>query len=163
MECTSCGPAAVRKDRPHTFFMHEMAVCPGCAMPIESRVVLRDDAVVRLIHCTQCGPSEQAVAPDAKAYVASFVARGEAPAGHEGDYFLKHSGCVSSMDADGSAGGLPLNLVLLKVSPSVPVMLWLAVNANGNNLFTSPGTNIVDKPLPNPSSTFSTTPSRSSP
>lgn len=104
MECTSCGPAAARQDRPHTFFMHEMAVCPSCTKPIESRVVLREGAVVRLIHCQQCGPSEQAVAPDATTYVADFVARGEAPQGHQGDYFLKHTtstcpGCLALISA----------------------------------------------------------------
>ncbi len=91
MECTSCGSSPLRADRPHTFFMHEMAVCGACATPIESRVVLRDGAVVRLIHCVQCGPSEQPVAPDAGAYVADFVARGVVPGGQQGDHFLKHT------------------------------------------------------------------------
>ncbi|MES2886910.1 MAG: radical SAM protein [Pseudomonadota bacterium] len=91
MECTSCDATPLRKDRPHTFFMHEMAVCPSCATPIESRVVLRDDAVVRLIHCTQCGPSEQPISPDAAAYVRDFVARGLVPGGQAGDHFLKHT------------------------------------------------------------------------
>src|SRR5688500_18026299 len=51
MECSSCSPTPVRKDRPHTFFMHEMSRCPTCAQPIEARVVLRDDDVVHLLHC----------------------------------------------------------------------------------------------------------------
>lgn len=104
MECTSCDATPLRKDRPHTFFMHEMAVCPSCSIPIEARIVLRDDAVVRLIHCAQCGPSEQPVAPDAQAYVAGFLARGDIAPGAQGDHFLKHTtstcpGCLALIQA----------------------------------------------------------------
>ena len=44
MECTSCGPVSTRKDKPHTFFMHEMSTCPSCSSALEARVVLRDGA-----------------------------------------------------------------------------------------------------------------------
>jgi 7,8-dihydro-6-hydroxymethylpterin dimethyltransferase len=93
MECTSCNtdPVGLRQDKPHTFFMHEMAVCPSCSLALESRVVLRDGAVVRLIHCNQCGPSELPVAPDAKAYVASFLARADAPPAANGERHLKNT------------------------------------------------------------------------
>jgi 7,8-dihydro-6-hydroxymethylpterin dimethyltransferase len=104
MECSSCETTPARQDRPHTFFMHEMAMCSTCSTPIESRVVLRDDAVFRLVHCPQCGPSEQAVAPDAAAYVADFVAKGKVAPDHEGDHFLKHTtstcpGCLKLIAA----------------------------------------------------------------
>jgi uncharacterized radical SAM superfamily Fe-S cluster-containing enzyme len=91
MECVTCNTSPLRQDKPHTFFMHEMAVCPSCNMAIESRVVLRDGAVVRLIHCRQCGASEQPVASDANAYVAAFVARGQVPPDQQGDHFLKQT------------------------------------------------------------------------
>jgi 7,8-dihydro-6-hydroxymethylpterin dimethyltransferase len=105
MECSSCNTSPVRQDKPHTFFMHEMAVCPGCATPIESRVVLKNDAVARLIHCTQCGPSEQHVASDAVAYVAQFVDRGTVSPTAKGDHFLKHTtstcpACLKLITAD---------------------------------------------------------------
>lgn len=94
MECTSCNtnPAyPTRKDKPHTFFMHEMSCCPHCAMAIESRVVLRDNAVVRLIYCLQCGESECPVADNATEYVAAFCGRAEVPTDYQGDYFFKHT------------------------------------------------------------------------
>jgi len=105
MECTSCGPTAVRKDKPHTFFMHEMSTCPGCQVAVEARAVLRDNAVFHLIHCTTCGPSELRVATDAKAYVDAFLARGEVPDGLVGDHLLKHTtstcpGCLSLIPVD---------------------------------------------------------------
>jgi uncharacterized radical SAM superfamily Fe-S cluster-containing enzyme len=105
MECTSCDSTPLRKDRTHTFFMHEMAVCASCSTAIESRVVLRDDGVVRLIHCNQCGPSEQFVSSDAKAYVAGFLARGEVVPGETGDHLFKHTtstcpGCLALLPAD---------------------------------------------------------------
>ena len=110
MECVSCNTThagnnhPARQDKPHTFFMHEMAVCPQCSMTLESRVVLRDGAVVRLMHCNQCGPSEQDVAPDAAAYVAAFVARGNAATGQSGDHYLKQTtstcpGCLKLLTA----------------------------------------------------------------
>jgi uncharacterized radical SAM superfamily Fe-S cluster-containing enzyme len=94
MECTSCNtnlayPA--RKDKPHTFFMHEMSSCPSCDIAIESRVVLRDNAVVRLIHCPQCGASERPVADNAADYVAAFCDHGKVPADYQGDYIFKHT------------------------------------------------------------------------
>ncbi|NHZ87771.1 radical SAM protein [Massilia sp. CCM 8733] len=105
MECTSCDTSTVRKDREHTFFMHEMAICGGCTAPIEARVVLRDDGVVRLIHCNQCGPSEQMVSDDAKGWMALFLARGQVDPGKEGDHYFKHTtstcpGCLALLPAD---------------------------------------------------------------
>ncbi|NHZ65524.1 radical SAM protein [Massilia genomosp. 1] len=105
MECTSCDTSTVRKDREHTFFMHEMAICGGCTAPIEARVVLRDDGVVRLIHCKQCGPSEQIVSDDAKQWMAGFLARGQVDPGKLGDHYFKHTtstcpGCLALLPAD---------------------------------------------------------------
>jgi uncharacterized radical SAM superfamily Fe-S cluster-containing enzyme len=94
MECTSCNTSLaypVRKDKPHTFFMHEMSTCPTCALAIESRVVLRDDAVVRLIHCPQCGASERPVADNAADYVAAFCAQADVPVDYQGDYPFKQT------------------------------------------------------------------------
>jgi uncharacterized radical SAM superfamily Fe-S cluster-containing enzyme len=97
MECTSCAPGA-RQDKPHTFFAHEQTTCPSCAAAVEGRVVLRDGGVVCLIHCPTCGPGERAVADDAKAWVAAFLARGA----HDGVF--KHTtstcpGCLALTDA----------------------------------------------------------------
>lgn len=104
MDCTSCNTSPLRQDRLHTFFMHEMAVCASCSSTIESRVVLRDGGVVRLIHCAQCGPSEQPVADDAGAYVKNFLARAKLAPGKTGDHYFKQTtstcpGCLSLLTA----------------------------------------------------------------
>lgn len=107
MECVSCTTNVVRQDKPHTFFMHEMSACPSCAMAIESRVVLRDEAVVRLIHCPQCGASELPVADNAKEYVAAFCASADlalSPEGQGADHYLKQTtstcpGCLKLLPA----------------------------------------------------------------
>ena len=46
MECTTCVPPSGRRDKPHTFFAHELTTCPGCGAALEGRVVLRDGGVV---------------------------------------------------------------------------------------------------------------------
>lgn len=97
MDCTSCGP--VRPDRPHTFLAHEHASCPSCDTRIEGRVVLRDGKVYNLLRCGQCGPQERPVADDADAYLRAFLARGQVPHGHDGDWLFKRttSTCPSCM------------------------------------------------------------------
>ncbi len=91
MECTSCNTTPLRKDRPHTFFMHEMSKCPSCASAIEARVVLRDDSVFRLIHCNQCGPAEELVSNDSEGYVKKFLEHASAADPQGGDHLFKHT------------------------------------------------------------------------
>ncbi|QRN92955.1 radical SAM protein [Archangium violaceum] len=92
MDCTTCGPTPTpRKDRPHTFLLHEMSRCPTCRTEVEGRVVLRDEQVYSLQHCNTCGPSELRISNDAKAYIQSFLARGEVPEGLQGDHIFKHT------------------------------------------------------------------------
>jgi uncharacterized radical SAM superfamily Fe-S cluster-containing enzyme len=100
MDCSSCNPTPSRKDRAHTFIMHEMSSCPGCSSSIEARVVLRDDQVYYLKHC-----AEQLVSTDAKAYVDAFLARGEVPEGMTGDHLFKQTtstcpGCLALIPAE---------------------------------------------------------------
>ena len=90
MECQSCAPA-IRKDKPHTFLMHEMSACPTCAAPVEARVVARDGKIVHLLFCAACGQSERAVHDDATAYMADFVARGQAAVRAPGEQLLKQT------------------------------------------------------------------------
>ncbi len=104
MDCTSCESTPTRVDRPHTFFAHAQDTCPGCAKPIEARVVFRDNRVVHLLHCTECGPQERSVGDDATAYVKSFLARGVVPEGLVGDHLFKHTtstcpGCLALVEA----------------------------------------------------------------
>jgi 7,8-dihydro-6-hydroxymethylpterin dimethyltransferase len=75
MECQSCE-TPVRKDKPHTFFAHEMSPCPGCGEPIEGRVVVRDGRIVNLTLCPHCGQREREIAADARAWVDEFITRG---------------------------------------------------------------------------------------
>src|SRR5215470_284587 len=89
MECQSCAPAT-RKDKPHTFLMHEMASC-ACGAPVEARVVARDGKIVQLLFCTSCGESERTVHDDAAAYMADFVARGQAAARAAGETLIKQT------------------------------------------------------------------------
>jgi len=92
MDCTTCGPTPTpRKDRPHTFLLHEMSRCPTCRVEVEGRIVVRDEQVYSLQHCNTCGPSELRVSNDAKAYIQSFLARGEVPEGMQGDHVFKHT------------------------------------------------------------------------
>ena len=105
MECASCNTSPLRKDRPHTFFAHEMTVCPTCATPVEGRTVLRDGAVVRLVRCGRCGPSEEQVADDAQAYVRAFVERGTVAPDAPGEHPLKQTTstcphCLALVPAD---------------------------------------------------------------
>lgn len=92
MDCTTCGPTPTpRKDRPHTFLMHEMSRCPTCRTEVEGRIVLREEQVYSLQHCPTCGPSELKIANDAKTYIQAFLARGEVPEGLQGDHVFKHT------------------------------------------------------------------------
>ncbi len=105
MDCTSCGPAPIRKDKPHTFLLHERVACPACAKVAEGRVVLRDGAVVNLLRCSNCGPQEVHVHRDARAYVQELMARGEVPEGHTGDWPFKRTTstcpeCLALLDAE---------------------------------------------------------------
>lgn len=104
MECSSCAPTPRRQDRPHTFIMHEMSSCPCCSSPIEARVVLRDGQGFFLKHCAECGPSEELISTDAKAYLDAFLARGEVRVGTTGDHLFKHTtstcpGCLELIPA----------------------------------------------------------------
>ena len=105
MECTSCGPVADRRDRPHTFMLHEPSTCPGCGEPVEARVVTRDGEVVALLRCPACGPSESVVSGDAAAWLAALLARGVVPEGFEGDHVFKQTtstcpGCLALLEVD---------------------------------------------------------------
>ena len=104
MECTTCGPATGRPDRPHTFFSHEKTPCPTCGEELLGRVVLRDGAVYRLSFCKQHGQSEARIDGDADAWVKAFVARGQ-PAEGEGERVWKQTTstcpkCLALVDAD---------------------------------------------------------------
>jgi uncharacterized radical SAM superfamily Fe-S cluster-containing enzyme len=91
MDCSACAPTPGRKDKPHTFLLHERGSCGGCGDPVEGRVVLRDGAVVMLKHCPRCGETEHQVADDAGAYVRALVARADVHAGETGDHPFKRT------------------------------------------------------------------------
>lgn len=104
MDCTTCRWPPERRDRPHTFFAHEMSRCDGCGESIEARIVLRDGAVFALKHCSRCGPSEERVADDGERYVQAFLARGVAAGGQGDEHLFKHTtstcpSCLSLIDA----------------------------------------------------------------
>lgn len=85
MDC--CEPASTRRpDRPHTFLHHAPSRCATCDTAIEGRVVLRERAVVTLVHCPTCGATEHATHPSADTYLNELLARAEVPAGHVGDH-----------------------------------------------------------------------------
>jgi uncharacterized radical SAM superfamily Fe-S cluster-containing enzyme len=98
MDCTNCGPD--RADRPHLFFAHRPDTCPGCARPIEARVVIRDGQVFALTFCSDCGQQEKLVADDAETFKRDFLAGGVVPDGHEGDWKFKDttSTCPTCLD-----------------------------------------------------------------
>lgn len=105
MDCSTCTPTPPRKDRPHTFLAHEYAACPLCSERIEGRIVLRDGKVFNLLLCSACGPRELLVSDDASAYVAGFLARGDVPDGHAGDWSFKKTtstcpSCLALLEAD---------------------------------------------------------------
>jgi uncharacterized radical SAM superfamily Fe-S cluster-containing enzyme len=90
MDC--CEPAGGRRpDRPHTFLHHAPATCATCGAAREGRVVMRAGAVVTLVHCADCGPSEHPTAPDAGRYLDDFLARGRVPVDHLGDHEFKRT------------------------------------------------------------------------
>ena len=105
MECTTCVPPSGRRDKPHTFFAHELTSCGGCGAALEGRVVLRDGGVVMLKHCTGCGPTEEVIAADGPAWVAAFLARGDVPVDAPGDHLFKRTtstcpSCLTLTPAD---------------------------------------------------------------
>jgi uncharacterized radical SAM superfamily Fe-S cluster-containing enzyme len=89
MECQSCAPPDLRKDKPHTFLMHAPDVCPRCGAAVEARVVARDGRVVHLMLCTACGPSERVAGDSVEAFLAEFTAAGLRAARAPGESFLK--------------------------------------------------------------------------
>ena len=103
MDCNSCGPTAVRKDRPHTFLHHQMSACGTCAAPIEGRVVDRAGRVVILMRCPEHGTTERDLHADARQYLDAFVARGLAR-GHEPLVFKQTTStcptCLKLLQAD---------------------------------------------------------------
>jgi 7,8-dihydro-6-hydroxymethylpterin dimethyltransferase len=105
MDCTTCTPTPARQDRPHTFLAHEYSTCPSCAARIEGRVVLRAGKVYNLLLCTTCGPQERLIAEDSARYLEEFLARGEVPDGHTGDWSFKKTtstcpSCLALLEAD---------------------------------------------------------------
>ena len=105
MECQSCAPPALRKDKPHTFLLHQPSSCPTCAAPVEARVVARDAAIVELTFCTTCGQGERLLDADGDAWVAALLARGEAAAGLPGEHVFKQTtstcpGCLELLLCD---------------------------------------------------------------
>jgi uncharacterized radical SAM superfamily Fe-S cluster-containing enzyme len=91
MECQSCAPPELRKDKPHTFLMHAMSTCASCATPVEARVVQRDGKIVHLLFCAACGESERVVDDDAARFMAEFQERGAAAARAPGETVLKQT------------------------------------------------------------------------
>jgi hypothetical protein len=89
MECTSCGPVDIRKDKPHTFLLHEKSQCNTCKADLEARVVLRGNDVVALKFCTTCGQTEEVLSTNQKEWVKNFLARGVVPEGLVGDHLFK--------------------------------------------------------------------------
>jgi uncharacterized radical SAM superfamily Fe-S cluster-containing enzyme len=92
MDCSGCAPSTpARKDKPHTFLLHEKGACSGCGAIIEGRVVLREEQVFSLKFCPRCGETEDRVSDDARAYLRDFLARGDVPATATGDHLFKHT------------------------------------------------------------------------
>lgn len=89
MECTSCAPTPGRKDKPHTFLLHQLSRCGKCQAPIEARVVLRQGQAVALKFCPDCGQTEEVLNADANAFVQELLARGTVPEGLDGDHTFK--------------------------------------------------------------------------
>ncbi len=90
MECTSCGSSPntpTRKDRPHTFLMHQMSSCGKCQQPIEARLVSRDNEAVLLKRCEKCGPTEEVVSQDAKRHLISILDQGRNHSGKKEHFF----------------------------------------------------------------------------
>src|SRR5436190_14198362 len=94
MDCSICEPTRARADKPHTFFAHEHVPCPKGDRRGEARIVLRSGQVWALLRCERCGPVEQLHHPDATAFVAAFLARGEADAVSPVDRVFKHTTSV---------------------------------------------------------------------
>jgi uncharacterized radical SAM superfamily Fe-S cluster-containing enzyme len=106
MDCSGCAPATPgRKDKPHTFLLHEKGACSGCGTITEGRVVIRDEQVFSLKLCPRCGQTEDRIADDSREYLRAFLARGEVPVGATGDHLFKRTtstcpGCLALVDAD---------------------------------------------------------------
>jgi uncharacterized radical SAM superfamily Fe-S cluster-containing enzyme len=105
-DCIGCAPNTPgRKDKPHTFLLHEKSPCGACGTVVEGRVVLRDGGVYSLKLCPICGSREDHVSSDAQAYVRDLVARGDVPVDAEGDHLFKRTTstcprCLTLVDAD---------------------------------------------------------------
>lgn len=104
MDCTTCSPLTTRQDRLHTFLKHEGSSCGTCGVAVEARIVLRDDQVWALRHCVTCGHTEEKVADDAKAYMATFLASGRLAPGAKERVF-KHTTstcptCLALLDVE---------------------------------------------------------------
>ena len=104
MDCTSCGPLTARKDRPHTFLLHEASSCGTCGASVEARVVQRDDQIWALRHCDACGHTEEKLSDDAKGYLARFLDRGHLAAGEKKRVFKRTTstcpGCLALLEVD---------------------------------------------------------------
>lgn len=105
MDCTTCTPTPARQDRPHTFLAHEYAACPACEARVEGRIVLRAGKVYNLLRCLACGPQEILVAADAGRYLVEFLAKGQVPDGHQGDWLFKTTtstcpSCLALLEAE---------------------------------------------------------------
>ncbi|MGC4117229.1 MAG: radical SAM protein [Myxococcales bacterium] len=99
MKCASCGPATHgRKDRPHVYLKQEPTTCSKCGARIEVRTVLRAGEVFRLKHCATCGPSEEKVAGDAKAYLDDFLAQGATNDGAARTFKTTTAACAKCLE-----------------------------------------------------------------
>lgn len=99
MECSSCAPPSIRKDKPHTFLMHQMSQCPGCKKDIEARLVSRNSQAVLLKFCSECGSTEETIAQDAQKYLMHILARARNHEGSDEKFFkTTTSTCPTCMD-----------------------------------------------------------------
>ena len=67
--------------------------------------MLREGKVYNLLLCVKCGPQELLVSEDSARYLESFLAKGETPEGHHGDWLFKKTtstcpSCLALLEAD---------------------------------------------------------------
>jgi uncharacterized radical SAM superfamily Fe-S cluster-containing enzyme len=93
MDCVGCGDPQLRQDKPHTFFAHEFVSCTSCGTRGEARIVLRGKEAWALLRCAACGPVEQLRHADGNAYVAEFLAKGNAAVAADGVFKRTTSTC----------------------------------------------------------------------
>ncbi|HEY3448913.1 MAG TPA: radical SAM protein [Myxococcales bacterium] len=99
MKCASCGPATHgRKDRSHVYLKQEPSSCSKCGARIEVRTVLKAGEVYRLRHCPACGPSEEKISGDAKAYLDDFLAQGAARDGAPRTFKTTTAACAQCLE-----------------------------------------------------------------